>query len=386
MTRTSRQESHARLLLLLLRQQATPTIRRLHPRASIDTIRGLDELALRNTDALLARKKTRALRKIGALKLKKTGGLARVALLSLLPLLYPACGDDVGQSASATSITSASASASNTDTATNPSASASAGSSSGSDSASEGSAATGVGTSSGPSTTSGTATGEPELPCDPGFSFVPKPAETGAILQASFTHAEPLTYIGMTFSGPGEALVVDNGITGSDPWTWNFKVALPEPGIWTAVFVAGEPQATVATCQIQAIDTGEAPDPTTGEPGGNDCLCGEGEGCDLCPVVGTCLDPPSPIGPDGPGMIWECLDNAGCDGGSCKIWCPFEPCDTEKHPKGCPNNTEACWVPAWMDSYEEACKHCCESEPQSSCWDDAYNVCRYPGECGTPLP
>ncbi|MCA9663501.1 MAG: hypothetical protein KC486_34545, partial [Myxococcales bacterium] len=314
---------------------------------------------------------------------RRRGQAGRSTLTSIVAVAVAGalgCGDDGGEQATGLAITSASAGATSTGSSTGDGDSAG-GTSSGSGgvSASAGSTAT---------TTSG---GLPELPCDPGFVLSPLPAETGAVLKASFTHAEPLTYIDMVFSGPGVAEVVGAGITSSDPWTWAFDVALPSPGVWTASFLAGDPQATVATCQVHALDTGAPPDVTAGDSGdsgdsGGECLCGEGDGCEFCPMVGACLDPPAPIGPNGPGMTWECLDNAGCDGGSCKIWCPFEPCDAEKHPKGCPNNTEACWVPSWMESYEEACKHCCETEPQSSCWDEDYNVCRYPGECGTPLP
>ncbi|MCB9753951.1 MAG: hypothetical protein H6713_28745 [Myxococcales bacterium] len=231
-------------------------------------------------------------------------------------------------------------------------------------------------------------TGDPlPLLCDPGFAFDPDPAESGAILLASFTHAEPLAYVDLAITGPGAPTITWAGISASDPWTWNWQVIGLNPGVWTASFSAGEPAQPYGGCQFQVIDTGPAPEPPDPpDPTGADCLCGEGDGCDHCPMVGACLDPPSPVGPNGPGMTWECLDNAGCDNGSCRIWCPFEPCDMEKHPGGCPNNTEACWVPPWIDSYEEACKQCCESAPQSSCWDEAYNLCRYPGECGLPLP
>ena len=39
----------------------------------------------------------------------------------------------------------------------------------------------------------------------------------------------------------------------------------------------------------------------------------------------------------------------------------------------------------------EACRQCCESRfhtptGQYACWDNTYNICRYPTDCGQPYP
>ncbi len=62
----------------------------------------------------------------------------------------------------------------------------------------------------------------------------------------------------------------------------------------------------------------------------------------------------------------------------------------EAHPDGCPQGVESCFVSASYNSYEEACKACCESrfhEPtqEYACWDEAHSLCRYPTDCGLPL-
>jgi hypothetical protein len=228
--------------------------------------------------------------------------------------------------------------------------------------------------------------------CDSRFSISPDPPGSGTLTSVGFTDTSPLTYIKLDATGPGTATLVTQGITTSNPWTWTWSVTDLAPGVWTFTFSAGSPQKPVATCQKNVLDTGTPPPPPPPPKGSCDGkVCGDDDGnggkCTTCPMVGSCLSPPSPYGPGGKGS-WSCLDTAGCLEGSglCKIWCPFEPCDTQKHPNGCPNNTEACYVPAGTTSYEDACKSCCESAPRNSCWDSAYSLCRYPGECGTPLP
>jgi hypothetical protein len=235
-------------------------------------------------------------------------------------------------------------------------------------------------------------TGEP-LPCDPDFTLSPDPPGTGTLLNVAFTDPEPLAFVDLQASGPGSATISWSGITTNDPWTWNWSVTNLTPGVWTFTFGAGEPWAPLATCQANVLDTGEPPDPPEGDCANK--VCGQDDGmggkCQTCPMVGDCLDPPSPYNPDGKGE-WSCLDNASCteDSGTCRIWCPGEPCNEAEHPDGCPQGVEACWVDASISSYEEACKTCCESryhEPtgEYACWDEAYNLCRYPTDCGLPL-
>lgn len=254
---------------------------------------------------------------------------------------------------------------------------------------SAGAADAGGGADGGPAGASGSGGA---LSCDSRFSISPDPPGTGTLTKVGFTDASPLTYVKLDVTGPGTATTVWQGITTTKPWTWTWAVTNLTPGVWTFTFSAGSPQAPIASCQKSVLDTGTPPPPPP--PPTSSCagkVCGDDDGaggkCTACPVVGSCLSPPSPYGPSGPGT-WSCLDNAGClqNSGLCKIWCPFEPCDTQKHPNGCPNNTEACYVPAGTTSYEEACKTCCESPPRNSCWDSTYSLCRYPGECGTPLP
>ncbi|MCA9681091.1 MAG: hypothetical protein KC457_02775, partial [Myxococcales bacterium] len=247
--------------------------------------------------------------------------------------------------------------------------------------------------SSGSETTTETTgtTGAMPLPCDPGFVFTPDPPGTGALLNVAFTDPSPLAYVDLQATGPGSAAISWAGITTNDPWTWNWTVTSLSPGVWTFSFGAGDPWMVTATCQVEVLDTGTPPDPPMGACDGK--VCGEPDGlggvCTDCPMVGECLDPPSPYNPDGEGP-WSCLDNASCNGeGSCRIWCPGEPCNMAAHPDGCPQGVETCWVDATITSYEEACKACCESryhQPtgEYACWDEAFNLCRYPTDCGLP--
>ncbi len=73
------------------------------------------------------------------------------------------------------------------------------------------------------------------------------------------------------------------------------------------------------------------------------------------------------------------------------MWCPGEPCDTVRHPDGCPQGVESCFIDAHITNYEEACRACCESRHHAptgeyACWDATHNMCRYPGDCGLPYP
>lgn len=147
------------------------------------------------------------------------------------------------------------------------------------------------------------------------------------------------------------------------------------------MFSAGDPQMELASCQRTVIDTGEPPPPGAGCEGK---YCGDGDGMGgvctdaPCRVVGSTLANPSPCGPSEQDSPWQTLDTASCtDGTTCRIWCPYEKCD------GCPNGTEAVWVPASETSYEQACKDACEA--LGACWDANLSLCRNPGMCGQPL-
>lgn len=241
------------------------------------------------------------------------------------------------------------------------------------------------------------------LVCDPGFSFAPQPAETGEILEVTFTTTdEGYAYVDLRVEGA--AASEQTGMTllsGQSPWAWMWYVALHGGGIWTFTFTARSPSEDIASCQIEVADTGPPPDlPVLPGPDCTNKVCGEDDGdggiCTRCPMVasegGQCMDPPSPIGPSGPGP-WDCLDSAGCEdwGPVCRIWCPGEPCRTDLHPDGCPQGVETCYVDPSLTDYEEACRQCCESryhEPLGlyACWDDTYNICRHPYDCGQPYP
>ena len=228
--------------------------------------------------------------------------------------------------------------------------------------------------------------------CAPGFSFQPSALETGAINHVAFTFHEPLAYVEMETQGPGSSQQGALAITTEDPWTWSYPMTFDTAGVWTFTFRAGDPSVIYGTCTRHVADTGAPPALPSGSCDGK--VCGESDGmggtCTSCPMVGTCLDPPSPYGPSGPGS-WACLDNAGCqDWGQCQIWCPGEPCDSNVHSDGCPQGVEACFVDPHVASYEEACKTCCESRHHAptgeyACWDGAFSLCRYPGDCGKPL-
>lgn len=238
-----------------------------------------------------------------------------------------------------------------------------------------------------------------------GWAFTPNPSATGSVNQIAYTSAvRGYVYVDLIFEGLGQVKKGQLEVTRVDPaWTWQWPVTLSRPGEWKVSFVAEQPPQTISSCRFVVADTGLPPPLVDPEPDPNpNCdgkVCGEsdeaGGQCQVCPMAyaagGACMDPPSPITPSGSGQ-WACLDNANCSkSGSCKIWCPGEPCDTTRHPEGCPNGVEACWVPPHITDYEEACRQCCNSRYHSptgeyACWDDNYNICRYPGECGRPYP
>jgi len=237
------------------------------------------------------------------------------------------------------------------------------------------------------------------LPCDGGFTFAPYPAATGSMNEVIYeTTSQAFPYVDVEITGPGDAKKGDvDLLQGQSPWRWSWEFSVDAPGEWSVVFSAGDPRIEIARCQFEVSDTGSPPETPQGDCAGK--VCGESDGqggsCSRCPMVesegGACMDPPSPIGPSGADS-WSCLDNAGCtEGGSCRIWCPGEPCDMAAHPEGCPNGVEACWVPPDITDYEEACRQCCNGRYHAptgeyACWDNQYNVCRYPGECGTGPP
>jgi len=238
-----------------------------------------------------------------------------------------------------------------------------------------------------------------ELPCDEGFYFEPADPETGLILWIHYTHPTVgYVYVGFEVTGDGTVELGGTEVVGGgDVYHWRVPAAIHAGGLYTATFTADSGELVVASCSFLVRDTGPPPD----LPDQGTCesrVCGErddaGNLCTDCPVVGTCLDPPSPIHPGGPDAgTWSCLDSAGCleDDGLCRMWCPGEPCDTERHPDGCPQGVEACYVDAHIADYEEACRTCCESRRHDptgeyACWDETYSMCRYPGDCGLPYP
>lgn len=253
--------------------------------------------------------------------------------------------------------------------------------------------------SSGPDPTT-TVSGEPMPPptagCEDGFELTPFPLVAGEVGYVSFSHPEPLFDVDLLVTGPGEATVVYGELAQANPWVWTWAVTPSAPGPWTFAFGTGDPQHTIAACEHEVSAPPQPPPLPPTENCAEDQVCGDigpqGASCERCPMVGECLEPPSPFGPSGPGR-WSCLDSASCleEDGVCRIWCPGEPCDMQLHPEGCPQGVEACFVDAGHLSYEDACKACCESrfhEPtgEYACWDSAMSLCRYPGDCGTPLP
>jgi len=227
-----------------------------------------------------------------------------------------------------------------------------------------------------------------DLRCDDGFAFQPDPPGTGSVLRVSYTDPQPLAYIDMIAEGPGQATKRFDGVTTEDPWTWDYLFTDLTDDVWTWKFIQDEPDkplVVLAECQRRVQDTGE-PQPLPDPSGGCDGkFCGDDDGAggtctdSPCRVVGTDLANPSPCGPSEQDSPWQTLDNAGCtgDGSLCKIWCPYEKCD------GCPNGTEAVYVPSSSTSYETACKNACEA--LGACWDASLSLCRNPGDCGTPL-
>ena len=245
------------------------------------------------------------------------------------------------------------------------------------------------------------------LPCDMGFDFDPSSLRTSQVLTAHFRADVGHAYIGFDIQGPGNVIQGPTEYeSGSRPFHWYSDFTVNAGGVYTVSFTRqdGEntPTIIVGSCQIRVMADGSPP-PIDMPPAANcqDKVCGDDDGaggkCSTCPMVGSCLDPPAPVGP-GPGQApWACLDNAGCneEQGFCVVWCPFEECLYEDS-GGCPQNTEGCVVPSWVTSYEQACQMCCESRfhnrpgspghNQYACWDSAINLCRYPGDCGKPYP
>ena len=218
-------------------------------------------------------------------------------------------------------------------------------------------------------------------PCDPRFGFAPEPLESGTINTITFSHPDPLVYVDLGAGGPGSAFIKFEEVDTSGPYTWKWSVTGLEAGTWSFTFAAGDPVEQIAACIHEVSDTGPPPPPLANCDGK---ACGESDGdgglCQgPCNVVGSQLANPSPCGPSAQDSPWQTLDNAEClsGGGLCKMWCPYEKCS------GCPNGTEAVFVPSYETSYEAACQGACES--LGACWDTALSLCRNPGDCGTPL-
>jgi hypothetical protein len=212
--------------------------------------------------------------------------------------------------------------------------------------------------------------------CSPAFAISPTDPGTGSLLNISYTDPQPLTYVGLSFVGPGQTQVGELSIddSGAD-YTWSWPVTVDTPGRYTVTFTYDQPQKAGSSCEFDVADTGPPPDIDPSDPDGGTCVCGEGD-CQTCPVVNSCFDDPSPYSPSGSGT-WQCLDNAGCDGGSCRIWCPFEPCPRPDG-QGCVNNTETCYVPPHITDYEEACRWCCEETAREAEWNAQDNYCMEP--------
>lgn len=214
------------------------------------------------------------------------------------------------------------------------------------------------------------------LPCDDGFSFSPDPPVTSQVIRVDYTHpSKGYAYIGLSVSGPGK--VQDGGsevVQDTPPYLWRFERAVDQGGIYTFTFTSDDNPK--ASCKKRVRYDGKPPD-LSDNNNNNGCTCGSGSGCSECPIVGSCFDSPSKYHPDPNKSGWQCLDDAGCSGGNCKIWCPFEPCEK---PSGCSNNTEACYVPPGVTDYEEACRRCCESAPRNATWNAQENFCAEPGQ------
>lgn len=212
--------------------------------------------------------------------------------------------------------------------------------------------------------------------CSPAFTIMPSSPGTGSLLTISYTDPQPWAYVGLSFAGPGQTQMGEVSIDDSgSQYTWSWPVTVDTSGRYTVTFTYDEPQQTGSSCEFDVADTGAPPDIDPSDPDGGTCVCGEGD-CQTCPVEGSCFDDPSPYSPSGSGT-WQCLDNAGCSGGNCRIWCPFEPCPRDNG-EGCVNNTEACYVPPGITDYEEACRTCCESAPRNAEWNAEENYCMEP--------
>ncbi len=216
--------------------------------------------------------------------------------------------------------------------------------------------------------------GDEELPCDDGFAFSPDPPQTGVINTVTYMHIEGLVYIGMIITGTGEVILGDVDISGDSPYYWTWEYTVSQSGKYDFIFTHDD-NVPKANCERMVHDTGPAPDwdSSSESPPDGDCTCGQGADCSSCPVQGSCFDSPSDYHPDPNQSGWQCNDVAECTDGSCRIWCPFEPC-----PEGqsCPNNTEACWVDPTIDDYETACQQCCES--YGAQWNGSGKYCAIP--------
>ncbi|QQR88568.1 MAG: hypothetical protein IPJ88_09880 [Myxococcales bacterium] len=206
------------------------------------------------------------------------------------------------------------------------------------------------------------------LDCDPGFSFAPTPPETSKINKVTYeSKVRGYTYVSYVFEGLGsvvaENLVVETPKETGDRWRWTWDVTFAEGGLGTIYFKASEiDEGDRPSCQFRVTANGPAPDVV---PPFDDPMCAES-----CPVVGTNLAGPTQFPPDGWSGDWITLDSAGnCEGGHCRIWCPYDPAPGNHH-------TEACWL-SWEQrfmNYEDACRSYCNNNTEGV-WSETGHYC-----------
>jgi hypothetical protein len=77
------------------------------------------------------------------------------------------------------------------------------------------------------------------------------------LLNISYTDLEPLTYVGLSFVGPGQTQMGELSIhdSGAD-YTWSWPVTVDTPGRYTIMFIYDQPQKTGSSCEFDVANTG----------------------------------------------------------------------------------------------------------------------------------
>ncbi|MCA9600095.1 MAG: hypothetical protein KC776_42625 [Myxococcales bacterium] len=95
------------------------------------------------------------------------------------------------------------------------------------------------------------------LECDSRFNLTPKAPSASASFNAKFTDTPGYPWVDLELAGSGTPVASWQGVNGSSPFTWVYKVTGHQPGVLTLTFVKDKEPGTngtkVASCKIEIV-------------------------------------------------------------------------------------------------------------------------------------